>query len=82
MPTIKRNYNMTKATDRWVKLRGNGDLYASESEYIRALVIKDIEQNSEAEAIRTALIQAEQSGMSDRTPTDIKQAVLKRKNLL
>jgi antitoxin ParD1/3/4 len=82
MPTVKRNYNMTEATDRWVKLRGSGGLYASESEYIRALVIRDIEQNGEAEATRAALIQAEQSGMSDMTPTDIKQAVLKRKNLL
>ena len=82
MPTIKRNYDMTEVTDRWVKLRGNGDVYASESEYIRALVIQDIEQNGELQATRTALIDAEQSGMSDMTPTDIKQAVLKRKNLL
>ena len=73
---------MTKATDRWVKLRGNGELYASESEYIRALVIRDIEQNGELEVTRAALIQAEQSGMSDMTPADIKQTVLKRKNLL
>ena len=82
MSTIKRNYNMTTVTDRWVKFQGNGGVYARESEYIRALVIKDIEQNSEVEAIRTALIQAEQSGLSDMTPSDIKQAVLKRKNLL
>lgn len=81
MATIKRNYNMTDVTDKWVKLRGNGNLYASESEYIRALVIKDMEQNSEVEAIRAALIQGEQSGMSGRTPEDIKQAVLKRKQL-
>ena len=73
---------MTEATDRWVKLRGNGDVYASESEYIRALVIRDIEQNGELQATRTALIEAEQSGMSDMTPSDIKQVVLKRKNLL
>ena len=66
----------------WVKLRGNGKLYASESEYIRALVIRDIEQNGELEATRAALIQAEQSGMSNLAPGDIKQAVLKRKNLL
>lgn len=82
MATIKRNYNMTETTDRWVKFRGNGELYASESEYIRALVIRDMEQNGETEAIRAALIHAEQSGMSDMTPSDIKQAVLKRKNLL
>ena len=82
MPTIKRNYNMTGVTDRWVKLRGNGELYASESEYIRALVIRDIEHNGELEVTRAALIQAEQSGISDMTSADIKQAVLKRKNLL
>jgi len=82
MATIKRNYNMTETTDRWVKLRGNGKLYASESEYIRALVIKDIEKNGETEALRAALTHAEQSGISDMTPSDIKQLVLKRKNLL
>jgi hypothetical protein len=43
MATIKRNYNMTEVTDHWVKLRGNGEVYASESEYIRSLVIRDIE---------------------------------------
>ena len=82
MATIKRNYNMTEVTDRWVKLRGNGEVYASESEYIRSLVIRDIEQNSETETIRAALVHAEHSGMSDMTPSDIKQSVLKRKNLL
>jgi Arc/MetJ-type ribon-helix-helix transcriptional regulator len=82
MATIKRNYNMTEVTDHWVKLRGNGEIYASESEYIRSLVIKDIEQNSETETIRAALIYSEHSGMSDMTPNDIKQSVLKRKNLL
>ena len=79
MATIKRNYNMTDVTDKWVKLRGNGNLYASESEYIRALVIKDMEQNSEIEMIRAALIKGERSGMSDRTPEEIKRAVLERK---
>jgi hypothetical protein len=43
MATIKRNYNMTEVTDHWGKLRGNGEVYASESEYIRSLVIRDIE---------------------------------------
>lgn len=79
MATIKRNYNMTDATDKWVKLRGNGDLYASESEYIRALVIKDIEQNSDVQLIRAALAKGEQSGISEKSPEDIKKAVLKRK---
>jgi len=82
MATIKRNYNMTEVTDRWVKLRGNGEVYASESEYIRSLVIRDMEQNSDTEIIRAALAYAEHSGMSDMTPRDIKQSVLKRKNIL
>ena len=82
MATIKRNYNMTDVTDKWVKLRGNGSLYASESEYIRALVIRDMEQNSEVEAIRAAIAKGEESGMSDKTPEEIKQAVLKRKRLI
>ena len=82
MATQKRNYNMTEVTDKWVKLRGNGSLYASESEYIRALVIRDIEQHCEMEMIRAAIVQGEESGMSDKTLEEIKQAVLKRKQLL
>ncbi len=81
MATIKRNYNMTEKTDQWVKFRGNGSLYASESEYIRALVIRDMEDLGENEWIAEALIAGEKSGVSDRKPQDIKQAVLKRKNL-
>jgi antitoxin ParD1/3/4 len=81
MATQKRNYNMTDATDKWVKLRGNGTVYASESEYIRALVIRDMEQHGETEVIRAAIMQGENSGMSDKTPEEIKQAVLKRKKL-
>jgi len=79
MATHKRNYNMTEATDKWVKLRGNGTVYASESEYIRALVIRDMEQYGEVEAIRAAIMQGENSGISDKTPEEIKQAVLTRK---
>ena len=82
MATIKRNYNMTDITDKWVKRRGNGQLYASESEYIRALVIRDMESHAENEMIAEALIVGEKSGMSDRTPQEIKQAVLQRKQLL
>ena len=82
MATHKRNYNMTEVTDKWVKLRGNGSVYASESEYIRALVIRDMEEHGETEIIRAAIIKGENSGMSDKTPEDIKQAVLRRKNLL
>ena len=61
------------------KMRGNGSLYASESEYIRALIIRDMEQHGETEIIRAAILQGENSGMSDKPLEEIKQAVLKRK---
>jgi antitoxin ParD1/3/4 len=82
MATQKRNYNMTEATDKWVKLRGNGTVYASESEYIRALIIRDMEQHGGVEAIRAAIMKGENSGMSNKTPEDIKQAVLNRKQMV
>ena len=41
-------------------------------------VRRDQEKNAEIEAIRAALIEGEQSGMSTRTPDDIRKAVQKR----
>jgi antitoxin ParD1/3/4 len=41
-------------------------------------VRRDQEKNAEIEAIRAALIEGEQSGMSTRAPNDIRKAVQKR----
>ncbi|MFK5951277.1 MAG: hypothetical protein QM500_21180 [Methylococcales bacterium] len=50
----------------------------NESEFLRDLIRKEQNQDSDIEAIRVALIKAEGRGMGSRTPAQIKQAVQKR----
>ena len=48
-------------------------------ELIRERQIREQETQSEIEAIRSALIEGEQSGFSTRTPDEIMQAVVDHK---
>ena len=79
MAMVKRTISITPHNDAWIKLRvANGD-YASDSEYLRDLIRHDREKHGELEAIRAALIEGEESGISNRTPDVIFEAVMTRK---
>jgi antitoxin ParD1/3/4 len=82
MGTVRKTITFTEQQDQWIKAKIAGGQFTSDSEYIRDLVRRDQEKNAEIEAIRAALIEGEQSGMSTRTPDDIRKAVQKqmRKN--
>jgi len=53
--------------------------YASDSELLRDLIRKEQMRNSQVEVIRQELIKAEESGFSARSPEDIVNAVIARK---
>jgi antitoxin ParD1/3/4 len=78
MGTVRKTITFTEQQDQWIKAKIAGGQFANDSEYIRDLVRRDQEKNAEIEAIRAALIEGEQSGMSTRTPDDIRKAVQKR----
>ena len=78
MPMVKKTYSITDQNDKWVKDQVATGRYATDSEYLRDLIRRDQEKQSEVERIRAALIEGEQSGISDRTPDDIRDDVLKR----
>ncbi len=78
MPMVKKTYSITDQNDQWVKDQVATGRYATDSEYLRDLIRRDQEKQSEVERIRAALIEGEQSGISDRTPDDIRDDVLKR----
>lgn len=71
MTTVRKTITLTDKQDQWVKSRiANGD-YTNDSEYFRALVRRDQERNSKLEALREAVRDGLDSGMSDRTVGEI-----------
>ena len=53
---------------------GNDGSYENVSEYVRDLIRRDQARNAQLEAVRAALIEGEQSGISPRSAKDILQA--------
>jgi antitoxin ParD1/3/4 len=78
MGTVRKTITFTEQQDQWIKAKIAGGQFTNDSEYIRDLVRRDQEKTAEIEAIRAALIEGEHSGMSTRTPDDIRKAVQKR----
>ena len=76
MATIRKTITLTNQQGTWIKSRIEDGQYTNESEYVRDLIRRDQQRNSELESLRTELIKGEQSGISDRMPEDIIKAVL------
>lgn len=77
MSTIRKTITLTDTQNDWIKAQIESGAYTNDSEVMRDLIRKAQAEHAEIEAIRAKLIEAEQSGVSDRTPEDIRQDVLK-----
>jgi len=62
----------------WIQAQIESQEFSSRSEVVNDLIRKARNEQDQIEAIRAALIEGENSGFSDRTPEDIKKAVIKR----
>jgi antitoxin ParD1/3/4 len=62
MGTIRKTITLTEQQDNWVKAQIDAGHYTNDSEYIRDLIRREQERNTELEAIRAALIEGEASG--------------------
>lgn len=60
--TTRKTITVTDQQDSWIKDQVNAGFYTNDSEYIRDLIRRDQARKAEIEAIRSALIEAEQSG--------------------
>lgn len=78
MSTTRKTITVTDQQDRWIKAQIAAGEFTNDSEYIRDLIRRDQARKSEILAIRAALIEGEESGISERTPEEIKQAVKNR----
>lgn len=81
MSTVRRTIMLTQAQNDWIKDQIESGAYANDSEVMRDLICKAQQESIELAAIRKALIDGENSGLSARGPEDIRVAVRKRKSL-
>ena len=79
MSMIKKTITVTNQQDEWIKSQIASGQYGNDSELLRDLIRKEQTKNSEIEFIRAALIHAEGRGMSDLTPEQIMEKVIKRR---
>ncbi len=83
MPMVKKSISITDQQDSWIKLQISSGHFGNESEIIRELIrerqTREDETSAEIAAIRAALKEGEESGMSKRTPDEIMNAVIERK---
>ncbi|MBN4063431.1 type II toxin-antitoxin system ParD family antitoxin [Cardiobacterium sp. AH-315-I02] len=70
---------MTEQQERWMQAQMAAGNYGTDSELIREAIREKQNRFVELEAIRAALIEGEESGVSNRTPDDIINAVIKKR---
>ena len=62
MSTTRKTITVTNQQNSWIKARIAAGEFTNDSEYIRDLIRRDQAGQADLEAIRAALIEAEQSG--------------------
>ncbi|AFY71999.1 addiction module antidote protein, CC2985 family (plasmid) [Thalassoporum mexicanum PCC 7367] len=79
MGMVKKSISVTEHQDNWIKAQIESGHYGNESEVFRDLIRERANRDAEVEAIRAALIVGEQSGISERKPDQIMNAVIEQK---
>jgi len=79
MAMVKKSITVTDEQEKWIQAQMATGNYGTDSELIREALREKQHHTAEIEAIRAALIEGENSGVSDRTPDQIIQAVIERK---
>ena len=74
----RQSITFTPPNDEWLKTQVDSQEFSSKSDVVNDLIRKARHQNEEIAIIREKLIRAEQSGFSDRTPEQIRDAAKKR----
>ena len=69
--TVRKTITLTDKQDEWVKARiADGD-YTNDSEYFRDLIRRDQQQSDKFVALKGAIQEGLDSGVSDRTVGEI-----------
>lgn len=71
MGTTRKTITLTDKQDQWIKSRIAAGEYTNDSEYIRDLVRRDQEQNTKFRALKAAIQEGLDSGISDKKLRDV-----------
>ena len=80
MGTTRKTITLTDQQDRWIKAQIAAGEYTNDSEYIRDLVRRDQEQNAKFRALKAAIQEGLDSGISDKTVRDVWEVAEARHN--
>ena len=78
MGTTRKTITLTDKQDQWIKAQIAAGEYTNDSEYIRDLVRRDQEENAKFQALKLAIQESLNSGVSDKSVTDIMEEVESR----
>lgn len=67
MSTVRKTISLTPQQDQWVKAQITAGHFTNDSEYIRDLIRRDRERKDSYFALRAAIQEGLESGISDRT---------------
>ncbi|RKN80241.1 type II toxin-antitoxin system ParD family antitoxin [Ulvibacterium marinum] len=75
MATIRKSITFTEQQDAWIKQQIEKGDFTNDSEYIRDLVRQDQAKHRQITELETALQEGLDSGISDKSVSDIMQEV-------
>ncbi len=75
MGTVRKTITLTDQQDRWIRAQITAGDFANDSEYICDLIRRDQEQNIKFLALKAAIQEGLDSGMSDKTVPQIMEEV-------
>jgi len=75
MGTMRKTITVTEQQDRWIKAQIEGGGFTNDSEYIRDLIRRDQEDNSKFQALKAAIQEGLDGGVSKRTVPQIMEEV-------
>ena len=71
MALVKKSITVTDRQEQWIRAQiANGE-YGNDSEYVRDLIRRDQEQNAQFRALKEAIQDGLQSGVSDKTVKEV-----------
>lgn len=75
----RQSITLTSPNDQWLQAQVESDEYGSKSEVVNDLIRQARRRQEATEALRSALITGENSGISNDTVGDIRERVLARR---
>ena len=71
MALVKKSITVTDRQERWIRAQITSGEYGNDSEYVCDLIRRDQEQNAQFRALKEAIQDGLESGVSDKTVKEV-----------